>query len=109
MLQALRKLFGSKHERDIRSIKPIVQEINTHCERLKDLSDDELRAKTGEFRGRLQAELKETMEQLAELRAQLVPDLEGPAREQILEKIADLEDEQNAITDDFLRSILPEA
>ena len=80
MLQALRKLFGSKHERDIRVLRPLVGEINGHCEQLKALSDDELRAKTGEFRGRLQQELKETEEQLAALRAQLVPDLEGPAR-----------------------------
>jgi preprotein translocase subunit SecA len=109
MLQALRKLFGSKHERDVRAIQPIVGEINRHCEQLKDLSDDELRAKTGEFRARLQEELKPTADQLAALRAELVPDLEGPAREEILDKIATLEEERDSITDDFLRAILPEA
>jgi preprotein translocase subunit SecA len=109
MLQALKKLFGSKHERDIRVVRPLVEEINGHFEGLKTLTDDELRAKTGEFRARLREELKETTDQLAEARAQLLPDLEGPAREEILDRIASLEEERNSITDEFLRAILPEA
>jgi preprotein translocase subunit SecA len=109
MLQAIRKLFPSKHERDIRAIRPIAEEINRHCEELKNLSDEQLRAKTDEFRARLQEELKQTSDQLATLRAELVPDLEGPAREEVLDKIATLEEEQDTITGDFLRAILPEA
>ena len=50
----LTKIFGSKHERDVRRISPIVETINLRFEELESLSDDELRAKTDEFKRRLE-------------------------------------------------------
>ncbi len=49
------KIFGTKHGRAIRTLKPIVDEINTRAEEFKPLSDETLQAKTGEFRERLAA------------------------------------------------------
>ncbi|MCJ7458194.1 MAG: preprotein translocase subunit SecA [candidate division Zixibacteria bacterium] len=49
----LTKVFGSKHERDIKKIKPIVDEINTFFEEFKSLSDEELKGKTEEFKQRI--------------------------------------------------------
>jgi len=46
-------IFGSQNERDIKSIKPIVDKINSLEPSIQKLSDDELKAKTGEFRERL--------------------------------------------------------
>ena len=48
----LKKIFGSKHERDVKKIVPIVEEINEAFEKLRDLSDDELRQKTIDFRAK---------------------------------------------------------
>jgi preprotein translocase subunit SecA len=50
----LTKIFGSKHERDVKRITPIVETINMRFEELESLSDDELRAKTDEFKKRLE-------------------------------------------------------
>jgi preprotein translocase subunit SecA len=50
----LKSLFGSKHERDLRRIAPLVDEINRHFESYASLSDEELRGKTAEFRARIQ-------------------------------------------------------
>ncbi|MFC1541878.1 preprotein translocase subunit SecA [Candidatus Latescibacterota bacterium] len=50
----LRKIFGSKYERDIKAIQPLVEEINKHYAGLSTLSDEELKGKTEEFRNRLQ-------------------------------------------------------
>jgi len=47
------KIFGTKQMRDMRRIWPIVEKINEHYEQLQSLSDEELRAKTDEFRQRL--------------------------------------------------------
>ena len=47
------RIFGTKHERDIKKMKPLVDEINEFYEKLHDLSDDDLKAKTEEFRHRL--------------------------------------------------------
>jgi|CXWL01.1.fsa_nt_gi preprotein translocase subunit SecA len=49
----LTKVFGSQHERDIKKIQPLVDRINGFEPAIKPLSDAELRAKTDEFRGRL--------------------------------------------------------
>ncbi|TMQ51512.1 MAG: preprotein translocase subunit SecA [Candidatus Eisenbacteria bacterium] len=49
----LKSVFGSKHERDLKRVFPIVDEINRLVEEYRALSEDELSAKTGEFRARL--------------------------------------------------------
>ncbi len=54
MLNAIfRSIFGTKHERDVKRMRPIVAEIEALEPALKGLSDDALRAKTAEFRQRL--------------------------------------------------------
>jgi preprotein translocase subunit SecA len=49
----LGKIFGTKHERAAKALWPIVARINEIEEEYQKLSDDELRAKTDEFRARL--------------------------------------------------------
>ncbi len=49
----LGKIFGTKHERDIKKLNPFVEEITSHEPAMSALSDRELRAKTAEFRRRL--------------------------------------------------------
>ncbi|MAE72378.1 MAG: preprotein translocase subunit SecA, partial [Gemmatimonadetes bacterium] len=54
----LRKLFkkfiGTKHAREWKKAQPTIARVNQLCEELDELSDDELAAKTDEFRGRLE-------------------------------------------------------
>jgi len=50
---ALTKIFGSKHDRDVKRLQPRVAEINAIEPEMRKLSDDELRGKTAEFRARL--------------------------------------------------------
>ncbi len=51
----LAKVFGTKHERELKRMRPIVAEINALEPEIQKLSDDDLRAKTVEFRQRLDA------------------------------------------------------
>ena len=44
--KGLTKVFGTKSDRDIKEVLPIVEQINKEFAKLKDLSHDELRAKT---------------------------------------------------------------
>lgn len=46
----MRAVFGNKQDRDVKALMPVVNEINEIFESLKDLSDDELKNKTSEFR-----------------------------------------------------------
>ncbi len=49
----LSKIFGTKHERDIKKLSPLAAEIRSHEADISALSDMELRAKTTEFKRRL--------------------------------------------------------
>lgn len=50
----LKRIFGTQQTRTVRKYFKIVQKINKEEERLQSLSDDAIRAKTAEFRKRLQ-------------------------------------------------------
>src|SRR5262245_61605380 len=50
---AIKKVFGTSHERAIRRMRPRVEAINALEDKMKALSDAELRAKTPEFREKL--------------------------------------------------------
>jgi len=49
----LTKLFGSKHDRDVRKIDPIVETVNKYYDEYNALTDEQLKAKTGEFKQRI--------------------------------------------------------
>jgi preprotein translocase subunit SecA len=51
--KVLTAIFGSKHERDVKRMLPIVQQINALEPEMSRLTDDQLRARTDEFRERL--------------------------------------------------------
>jgi preprotein translocase subunit SecA len=55
--QLLGKVFGTKNERVVKSLTPRVQAINALEPQMQKLSDAELRAKTDEFRQRIQERL----------------------------------------------------
>ncbi len=62
MLNIVRKFLGSSNERVIRRMQPRVDQINALESEFEALSDEALRAKTGEFRERL--DKGETLDQL---------------------------------------------
>ena len=51
---AMKKLFGTSHERAIRRLQPKVAAINDLEPRVQKLTDQELKAKTAEFREKLE-------------------------------------------------------
>ncbi len=52
--KALQKIFGTKNDRDLKQLQPIVDDVNALAENYEKLSDDELKAQTEYFRGKLQ-------------------------------------------------------
>jgi preprotein translocase subunit SecA len=67
--KVLTAIFGSKHERDVKRMIPVVQQINALEPEISRLSDDGLRAKTAEFRERL----KPTVDALETAKRELPP------------------------------------
>src|SRR6516225_7715929 len=53
----LTKVFGSSNERFLKSIKPVIAEINAFEPAIQQLSDEQLRAKTAQFKEHIAAEI----------------------------------------------------
>ena len=53
----LGKVFGTKNERELKRLMPRVEAISALEPQMQQLSDDQLRAKTDEFRQRIQERL----------------------------------------------------
>ena len=49
----LKKIIGSKNERDLKKMRPLIEKINALDEEYKALTDEQLQAKTPEFQRRL--------------------------------------------------------
>lgn len=109
MLNIFRKLFPSKHEKDLVSITPIVEDINRFYEEYESLSDEHLKEKTIEFRQRIASETEETRTKIAELQESLKEDLPHDERMNIYDEVEKLEKENYDIIAAVLDDILPEA
>ncbi len=110
MLKFLEKIFGSKHDKDVQRLLPIVDEINDEYKKLATLSDDELRAKTTEFRELIGERTKEFREELDQLRTRLRrEELSHDERVKIYDSIDGLEKEEYAVIQETLLEILPQA
>ncbi|MDR0305654.1 MAG: preprotein translocase subunit SecA [Chitinispirillales bacterium] len=55
VLSLVKKIIGSKQERDVKKLLPVLARINSFREPVQALSDEQLKAKTAEFRERLAA------------------------------------------------------
>ena len=89
----LGKVFGTKNEREIKRLMPNVGAISALEPAMKRLSDDELRAKTAEFRQRIQDRLKSIADE---------PEAD-------IERMKELDDERRKATNEVLDEILVEA
>jgi preprotein translocase subunit SecA len=52
-MNVIEKVFGTHSERELKRIEPIVKKIESYREQMGNLSDEELRAKTTEFKKRI--------------------------------------------------------
>src|SRR5437899_12763878 len=67
MIGFISKIFGgSKSEKDVKTILPLVSKINQHFAEYNTISNDELRGKTVQFRQRIQQHLSDTDAAIAE-------------------------------------------
>ena len=71
MLNIIKKILGDKHSKDVKLLSPVVIEINQEYEKIKNLSVDELKAKTPEFKEKIQEYTAETRGKIDELRTKL--------------------------------------
>jgi len=108
MLDFIKKIFGDKHTKETKLLWPIVDEINAEYEKIKNLSDDELRVKTSEFKERIQNHTAETRTKIEELRIKLQSDEEFD-RNAAYDDLDELEEQLNEEYEEVMNDLLPEA
>ena len=110
MLGLISKLFGTKSDKDVKKITPIVKEINQFYKEFEQLSDEELKAKTVEFQNFI-AENKQTLEdEKTEILNKLKTEkLSADQTADLAERLKTIEKELFQNVQDSLDEILTEA
>ncbi len=111
MLGFLSKMFGgSKSEKDIKSIEPLVGLINQHYAAYQTLSNDELRSKTVEFRQRITQHLLEIDLQISEFskNAEDLPSSDINEKDTLYQQVDKLKKDRDVQIEVVLNELLPE-
>jgi preprotein translocase subunit SecA len=106
----IKKIFGSKAERDWKSTQPYVDKIIAIYPTIEKLSNDELRERTKALQQKIQDNIKESEEKISELK-QIVDssDVDVKTKEKTYDEIDKLEKNIDKTIEEVLLEILPEA
>jgi preprotein translocase subunit SecA len=105
----LKAFVGDKSEKDVKAIQPLINKVRSFESALQALSHDELRAKTAEFKAKIQQARAEKDAKIASLKQDAEQTQDIDAREDIYSEIDKIEKEAYEIAEKVLNEILPEA
>ena len=111
MANFLAKLFGTKYDRDLKALRPVVEHVAEAYADIQKLSNDELRGKTIQFRDIIHQTIREDEERIADIKKTLEEHYEMPVneKEELYKEIEHLEKKSYETTQKVLDDILPEA
>ena len=110
MLKAAVKTFlGNHHKREAKRLEPIVAEINELVDEYASLSDDQLKAKTDEFKQRIADATAALQAEIEGLKDEKRRSEDGLERERLSLQVGGLEADLLEVIEDTLEDILPEA
>ncbi len=109
MWKLISKVFPSKHEKDVKELTPYIGEINKYFEEFKNLSDDELRAKTEEFKRRIDERTQVLCDRIGILEEKLKEDLSVDEYDRVHDELEKLNDDLDVEYEEILDELLPEA
>ena len=109
MLKFIQKLFGDKKAKDLKELQPYAGKINAEFDKLQNISDDELRGKTAEFKGRIASYLQEIITRIDQSREEAENIKDVSKKEDLFTKVEKLEKERDEKLEEALEKLLPEA
>lgn len=110
MLKLLTKVLGTKSERDIKALSPVVELVNAEFEKLAALSDDQLRGQTAELKSAIAEALGEIDKKITDLQAKTRNDaLDVHQKEDLFAQIDKLEEDRNDAVEKVLDELLSRA
>ncbi len=111
MLKLLKHFFGNKAEGDFREILPLYEKIHEVYEDIKNLDNDQLRAKTTELKKTIKDHIKVEEDSIHDLRNMVEDnyDMDIDEKRKVYDQIDELEKVITKKTEEVLEKILPEA
>jgi preprotein translocase subunit SecA len=109
MLGILKKIFGSKQDRDLVKYKDIVAQINNNFAAYNSISNDELRQKTLEFRARIAEYLQDIDAEINNINQQALENEDMGDKEHLFKEVDELRKRRDKALEEVLWIILPEA
>ena len=111
MLDFISKLFGSKSERDVKGVQPIVEKIKEEYAKLDGISNDELRDRTIAFKQTISEGLTAIDAEIQEIKDRIEsnPDLDVSEKVELYRQADKLEKDRNKELEVILMDILPQA
>lgn len=107
--EALSKIFGTKHDRDVKTYLPVVDEVNAEFEALANLSHDELRQQTLVLKARIAEYLADIDSEIQRLNDAANEEEDVHNKEDLFEQVDNLRKERDTQLEEVLLEIQPKA
>lgn len=109
LVDIIKKVFGSKSERDMKQVKPILEKVLAAYKDIDKLSNDELRARTEELKKKIREREEPFEKRIAEIKEHLESDIPVNEKEKLATESDKLVKEEDEEIEKVLNEILPEA
>ncbi len=105
----LKKIFGSKSDRDMKAIRPVLDQILAIYPEIDKLSNDELRAHSQALKDKIAAVEKPFEDRIAEIKLEMEKDIPVEEKEALATESDKLVKDEDTAIEDILNQLLPEA
>lgn len=109
LVDIIKKVFGSKSERDMKQVKPILEKVLAAYKDIDKLSNDELRARTEDLKKKIREREEPFEKRIAEIKEHLESDIPVSEKEKLATESDKLVKEEDEEIEKVLNEILPEA
>ena len=111
MFDFLKKLFGTKSEKDVKALESRVDEINNIYTSLNSISNDELRAKSNALKQKIKTAIKSQNDEITAIKSEVDsnPDIDVNKKEELYKQIDEIEKDITKQIETVLSDLLPEA
>ena len=105
----LKKIFGSKSDRDMKAIRPVLDQILAIYPEIDKLSNDELRAHSQALKDKIAAVEKPFEDRIAEIKLEMEKDIPVEEKEALATESDKLVKDEDTAIEEILNQLLPEA
>ena len=104
-----KKIFGTKAERDLKQLRPMLDKVLAAYETIDKLDNDQLRAKCDELKAKIQEAIAADEKRIAEIKLEIETDIPLDRKEKLATESDKLVKKVDETIETVLNEILPEA